>query len=225
MGLVIWQTSEPPEPDFVNSPNTTESARAFPEILTCDMIAGHMSRGTRVKFGNLNWQTTESDLEEEISKYVEVEKVEVPRYPNGRARGHGFVNFFTPEDAERVYKLLNETMLFGRRAYLTFEGRHLDSSEDRRGDSRRDSRDRGGRDRSDRGRSRSPPRRHQSSDYSDSSYSDSDSEPRRRSSDRSRRSKHSDRHRSRESRRDDRRDRSPPRKSRRARSPSDYSSD
>ncbi|PVV01014.1 hypothetical protein BB560_004585 [Smittium megazygosporum] len=43
--------------------------------------------------GNLSFQATEEELSKLFSGFVKVEEVKIPRHPDGRVRGFGFVSF------------------------------------------------------------------------------------------------------------------------------------
>ena len=60
-------------------------------------------------FGNLNYETTEEQLSELVADYSEPTSVRIiPR------KGFGFVEFSSPEEAEKVMTALNDTQFMGR---------------------------------------------------------------------------------------------------------------
>jgi RNA recognition motif-containing protein len=169
---------------------------------------------TRLIFGNLSYNVTPEALRDELSKHVQVVRVDIPRHRNNSPKGVGIVDVKTPEEADGLHAKFHETMFLGRKCYISFgdEKRFQRVSRDRR--ERHHSRNR--RDGSPlRHRSRSrdcsdsddgPPHR-RARDSSDSEcspprrrtreYSDSDDSPprartRRRSSPRRRRAASSD---------------------------------
>ena len=65
--------------------------------------------------GNLPYETGESELQELFSRAGAVEKVTVMRdMATGRARGFGFVEMGSDEDAQKAIHELNEYQLGGR---------------------------------------------------------------------------------------------------------------
>lgn len=71
--------------------------------------------GKKLYVGNLPYDTGEQDLEQLFSQVGPVESVNVMRDgATGRARGFGFVEMATEEDAQRAIQQLNESQLGGR---------------------------------------------------------------------------------------------------------------
>jgi cold-inducible RNA-binding protein len=71
--------------------------------------------GRKLYVGNLPYQTGEAELTELFSKAGTVETARVMRdMATGRARGFGFVEMATDEEAQRAITELNEYQLEGR---------------------------------------------------------------------------------------------------------------
>jgi len=65
----------------------------------------------RLYVGNISYQTTEDELKELFSKCGEVESVKIIKDPHtGRAKGFGFVEMASEQDAQRAIAELNGTM-------------------------------------------------------------------------------------------------------------------
>ncbi|HXD74879.1 MAG TPA: RNA-binding protein [Vicinamibacterales bacterium] len=71
--------------------------------------------GRKLYVGNLPYETGEADLQELFARAGAVEKVTVMRdAASGRARGFGFVEMSSDEDAQKAITELNEYQLGGR---------------------------------------------------------------------------------------------------------------
>ncbi len=71
--------------------------------------------GRKLYVGNLPYQTGEAELTELFSRAGTVESARVMRdMATGRARGFGFVEMATDEEAQRAISELNEYQLEGR---------------------------------------------------------------------------------------------------------------
>jgi len=71
--------------------------------------------GRKLYVGNLPYETGESELQELFGRAGTVEKVTVMRdMATGRARGFGFVEMSTDEEAQKAITELNEYQLGGR---------------------------------------------------------------------------------------------------------------
>jgi cold-inducible RNA-binding protein len=71
--------------------------------------------GRKLYVGNLPYQTGEAELTELFSKAGTVESARVMRdMATGRARGFGFVEMATDEEAQKAITELNEYQLEGR---------------------------------------------------------------------------------------------------------------
>ena len=71
--------------------------------------------GRKLYVGNLPYETGEAELQELFGRAGAVEKVTVMREAaTGRARGFGFVEMGSDEDAQKAIKELNEFQLGGR---------------------------------------------------------------------------------------------------------------
>jgi RNA recognition motif-containing protein len=177
-------------------------------------MSDRLQSRARIIVGNLSYTVTEPQLRQELEKYADVLRVEIPRRPDNRSKGLAIVLLKTVDDVQAIIEQFHKQFLFGRTVFIS-------SADDRdgRGPRERASPAHRERDRSD--RRRSPPR-HRYDDYSDKD----DSPPRYRSRDRYHRERDRDRGRGR--RRDDpsppprrresplrRRDNDPPRPRRR----------
>lgn len=71
--------------------------------------------GRKLYVGNLPYDTGEQDLEQLFNKVGPVESVAVMRDgTTGRARGFGFVEMSSEEDAQKAIQQLNESEFGGR---------------------------------------------------------------------------------------------------------------
>ena len=71
--------------------------------------------GRKLYVGNLPYETGEAELQELFARAGAVEKVTVMRdAASGRARGFGFVEMSSDEDAQKAISELNEYQLGGR---------------------------------------------------------------------------------------------------------------
>src|SRR6185436_5881359 len=71
--------------------------------------------GRKLYVGNLPYETGETELQELFGRAGTVEKVTVMRdMATGRARGFGFVEMSTDEEAQKAITELNEYQLGGR---------------------------------------------------------------------------------------------------------------
>jgi RNA recognition motif-containing protein len=71
--------------------------------------------GRKLFVGNLPYQTGEAELTELFSQYGTVESAQVMRdTATGRARGFGFVEMGTDDEARQAAQALNQTQLGGR---------------------------------------------------------------------------------------------------------------
>src|SRR5882762_2292370 len=71
--------------------------------------------GRKLYVGNLPYETGEAELQELFARAGEVEKVTVMRdMATGRARGFGFVEMSSDDEAQKAISELNEFQLGGR---------------------------------------------------------------------------------------------------------------
>lgn len=71
--------------------------------------------GRKLYVGNLSFQTNEPELEQLFAQFGSVESVQIMRdMATGRARGFGFVEMATDEEAQQAASSLNETQFGGR---------------------------------------------------------------------------------------------------------------
>src|SRR4051794_38914691 len=71
--------------------------------------------GRKLYVGNLPYETAENDLQDLFSKAGTVDTVSVVRdQATGRARGFGFVEMGTDEEAQQAINQLNNAQLGGR---------------------------------------------------------------------------------------------------------------
>ena len=71
--------------------------------------------GRKLYVGNLSFQTNEPELEQLFGQFGSVESVQIMRdMATGRARGFGFVEMATEEEAQQAASSLNETQFGGR---------------------------------------------------------------------------------------------------------------
>jgi RNA recognition motif-containing protein len=71
--------------------------------------------GRKLYVGNLSFQTNEPELEQLFAQFGSVESVQIMRdMATGRARGFGFVEMASDEEAQQAAASLNETQFGGR---------------------------------------------------------------------------------------------------------------
>ncbi len=76
--------------------------------------------GRKLYVGNLPYQTGEAELTELFSRAGTVETARIMRdMATGRARGFGFVEIATDEEAQRAISELNEFQMEGRALVVT----------------------------------------------------------------------------------------------------------
>lgn len=69
----------------------------------------------KVFVGNLNFQTTSTQLEQHLAEAGQIVDIYLPNdRATGRPRGFAFVEFSTPEEAAKAIELFNEKELDGR---------------------------------------------------------------------------------------------------------------
>ncbi len=65
--------------------------------------------------GNLDWATTEEQLNELFAQYGEIEEAVIIKDKfSGRSKGFGFVSFVNDEDADKAIEEQNEKEFLGR---------------------------------------------------------------------------------------------------------------
>lgn len=74
--------------------------------------------GTRVYAGNLSWSVTDSDLVDFMTAAGEVKSAEVIKYPDGRSKGWGLVEFMSPESSLIAITNLSDQDLLGRKIHI-----------------------------------------------------------------------------------------------------------
>jgi RNA recognition motif-containing protein len=66
--------------------------------------------------GNIDWGTTDEDLQRTFAEHGEVEEAVIIRDKfSNRSKGFGFVTFVNDEDADKAIAALNEFELNGRK--------------------------------------------------------------------------------------------------------------
>ena len=71
---------------------------------------------SKVFVGNLNYETTQSELQNLLAEAGEIRDVYLPMdRVTGRPRGFAFVEFSTPEEAQHAIEKFNEYELGGRK--------------------------------------------------------------------------------------------------------------
>src|SRR5919109_1059507 len=78
-------------------------------------VAAEREGPMRIFVGNLNWETTEDELDQLFAPYGEVARIQIvmDRY-TGRSRGFGFVEMPDATQAQAAIDGLNGTSLGGR---------------------------------------------------------------------------------------------------------------
>src|SRR5262245_1834460 len=75
----------------------------------------HEERNVNIFVGNLNWATTEDELEQLFVPYGSVDRVQIATdRETGRSRGFGFVEMPDDVEAQAAIEDLNGTSLGGR---------------------------------------------------------------------------------------------------------------
>lgn len=70
---------------------------------------------TNIFVGNLSYQTTEDELQQQFSAFGTVERVSIIRdRDSGQSRGFGFVEMPNSEEAERAIQNMNGRQISGR---------------------------------------------------------------------------------------------------------------
>uniref|UniRef100_A0A7S3FLX7 RRM domain-containing protein n=1 Tax=Haptolina ericina TaxID=156174 RepID=A0A7S3FLX7_9EUKA len=80
---------------------------------------------TRVYAGNLSWSVTDTDLHDFMTEAGEVKSAEVIKYPDGRSKGWGLVEFVTPTSAATAINSLSDRELMERKIFIR-EDREVD---------------------------------------------------------------------------------------------------
>jgi len=66
--------------------------------------------------GNLDWGVTQEDLQQEFSKFGDIEEaVVITDKFSGKSKGFGFVTYKNDEDSEKAKKEMNEQEIKGRK--------------------------------------------------------------------------------------------------------------
>jgi cold-inducible RNA-binding protein len=79
--------------------------------------------GRKLYVGNLSYETGETELQDLFGQFGSVDSVRIMRdMATGRARGFGFVEMTTDEEAQKAIAKLNEHQ-FGGRALIVNEAR------------------------------------------------------------------------------------------------------
>jgi len=73
------------------------------------------TESTKLFVGSLDWGVTSEDLQEEFSKFGEIEEaIVIMDRDTGRSKGFGFVSFVNAEDATKAMEEMNEAKIKGR---------------------------------------------------------------------------------------------------------------
>jgi len=73
---------------------------------------------TRVYAGNLSWSVSDGDLADFMTPAGEVKSAEVIKYPDGRSKGWGLVEFVSPEAALTAITTLSDQLLMDRKIFI-----------------------------------------------------------------------------------------------------------
>jgi RNA recognition motif-containing protein len=74
--------------------------------------------GKSVYAGNLSWSVTDRDLLDLMEQAGDVLSAAVIRYPDGRSKGWGLVEFADPSSAQEAINTLNDRELLGRKIFI-----------------------------------------------------------------------------------------------------------
>lgn len=72
----------------------------------------------QVYAGNLSWETSDEALQEFMAGAGKVSSAKVIRYPDGRSKGWGLVEFADPSGAEAAIATLSDIELMGRKIFI-----------------------------------------------------------------------------------------------------------
>jgi len=73
---------------------------------------------SRVYAGNLSWSVTDADLADFMQQAGDVKSAEVVKYPDGRSKGWGLVEFHSPESVAEAINTLSDLDLMGRKIFI-----------------------------------------------------------------------------------------------------------
>ncbi|MFM9965658.1 MAG: ATP-binding protein [Planctomycetaceae bacterium] len=101
-------------------PKATELAAAKTppsriQRIELDAAADAPDSEAQLWIANLPYSVDEAALIDHLSAFGEVENVHIPKDPDGKSRGYGFVEFSSPDEANRLLNELNEKDFQGRR--------------------------------------------------------------------------------------------------------------
>jgi len=82
----------------------------------------------RVYAGNLSWSVGDQDLHDYMSQAGDVKSAQVIKFPDGRSKGWGLVEFSSPQGAELAIQTLSDQDLLGRKIFIR-EDRELADGE------------------------------------------------------------------------------------------------
>lgn len=74
--------------------------------------------GTNVYAGNLSWSVTDRDLHDFMQAAGDVKSATVIRYPDGRSKGWGLVEFESATGAQEAIANYNDVELMGRKIFI-----------------------------------------------------------------------------------------------------------
>jgi len=74
--------------------------------------------GTRVYAGNLSWSVTDGDLADFMQQAGDVKSAEVIKYPDGRSKGWGLVEFHDPNSSITAINNFSDLDLMGRKIFI-----------------------------------------------------------------------------------------------------------
>jgi len=74
--------------------------------------------GTRVYAGNLSWSVTDGDLADFMQQAGDVKSAEVIKYPDGRSKGWGLVEFHNPASSIEAINNFSDMDLMGRKIFI-----------------------------------------------------------------------------------------------------------
>lgn len=72
----------------------------------------------RVYAGNLSWSVTDGDLADFMQQAGDVKSAEVIKYPDGRSKGWGLVEFHNPASTLEAINNLSDLDLMGRKIFI-----------------------------------------------------------------------------------------------------------
>lgn len=102
-----------------SSGGLTASGSNGSKTRTVVLNPGADNGNSRVYIGNLDWSVDWTVLKTYLKQYGgSLVRVDVPTNDEGRSRGYGIAEYSNPEDAAEIIRLVNDSMLNGRKMHV-----------------------------------------------------------------------------------------------------------